>query len=315
MGDLYRAWGDKRSPEALGRRIEALATRQGGVVSRSQLLQLGLSPDGIARRHARRELIRLHQGVYAVGHRRLTSRARELAAVISCGPDALLSHRSAGSRHGLLRSTSPRIEVSVPRGRRSRPGIVVHRRRVLGPDDRVVLEDIPMTSVARTIVDLASSPELGRMLDAAERAATLDVAAIEAALGRLPTQPGRGRLLRLLARYRSEPAFTRSEAERRFAALCRRHGLPMPQVNLWIEGYEIDFFWADAALAVEVDGRAFHGGTRAFHEDRRRDRALLAAGIQTARVTWADLLDPSHLADELRQIRAARLVRSGAPRR
>jgi very-short-patch-repair endonuclease len=89
----------------------------------------------------------------------------------------------------------------------------------------------------------------------------------------------------------------------------------MPQANLWIDGYEIDFLWADAALAVEVDGRAFHGGTRAFHEDRRRDRALLAAGIQTARVTWADLREPSRLADELRRIRAARLGRSSAPRR
>jgi len=315
VGDLYRAWGDKRSPETLGRRIEALATRQGGVVSRSQLLQLGLSPDGIARRHARRELIRLHQGVYAVGHRRLTSRARELAAVISCGPDALLSHRSAGSRHGLLRSTSPRIEVSVPRGRRSRPGIVVHRRRVLGPDNRVVLEDIPMTSVARTIVDLASSPELGRMLDAAERAATRDVGGDRSGSGTAPDAARTGSATPsagpLPFRARLYPQRGRAAV----AALCRRHGLPMPQVNLWIEGYEIDFFWADAALAVEVDGRAFHSGTRAFHDDRRRDRALLAAGIQTARVTWADLLDPSHLADELRQIRAARLVRSGAPRR
>jgi very-short-patch-repair endonuclease len=313
--DLYRAWRDKRSPEALGRRIEELATRQGGVVSRSQLLEVGLSPDGIARRHARRELIRLHRGVYAVGHRRLTSRARELAAVMACGPGALLSHRSAGSRHGLLRSMSPSIEVSVPRGRRSRPGIVVHQRRFLGPEDRMVLEDIPITSVARTIVDLASSPQLERMLDAAERAGTLDVAGIECALGRLRRQPGRGRLLPLLEGYRPEPAFTRSEAERRFAALCRRYGLPMPQVNLWIEGYEIDFFWPDAALAVEMDGRAFHGGTRAFYADRRRDRALLAAGIQTARVTWADLREPTRLADELRQIRAARLGQSAASRR
>lgn len=306
MGDFSAAYEDKGSPNTVGRRIEELATRQYGVVSRGQLLALGLSPNGITRRHARRDLVRLHQGVYAVGHRRLTSQARELAAVMACGPGAVVSHRTAASRHGLLRLASPRIEVSVPRGRRSRNGIVVHRPRVLDDEDRGTVEGIPITSVARTIVDLASGEDVGRMLDAGERTRTLDVGAIERTLERLPRQPGRRRLLRLLVKYRPEPAFTRSEAERRFLVLCRRHRLPTPQVNLWVEGYEIDFFWADAALAVEMDGAAFHRGTRAFHEDRRRDRALLAAGIQTARITWDDLREPTRLAAELREIRSRR---------
>jgi predicted transcriptional regulator of viral defense system/very-short-patch-repair endonuclease len=306
MSDFSAAYEAKRSPNTVGIRIEELATRQHGVVSRGQLLGLGLSPNGITRRHARRDLVRLHQGVYAVGHRRLTSQARELAAVLACGPGAVLSHRTAASRHGLLRSASARIQVSVPRGRRSRKGIVVHRPRVLDDEDSEIVEGIPITSVARTIVDLSADPEAGRMLNAAERARSLDIAAIERTLARLPRQPGRRRLLRLLASYRPEPAFTRSEAERRFLALCRHHGLPAPQANLWIEGYEIDFFWADAALAVEIDGSAFHRGTRAFHEDRRRDRALLAAGIHTARVTWDDLRTPACLAAQLQAIRARR---------
>lgn len=184
--------------------------------------------------------------------------------------------------------------------------MVVHRPRVLDDEERESVDGIPITSVARTIVDLSSETEVGRLLEAAERAKTLDVAAIERTLERLGRHPGRGRLLNRLATYRPEPAFTRSEAERRFLALCRRHGLPEPQANAWIEGFEIDFLWADAALAVEMDGVAFHRGTRAFHEDRRRDRALLAAGIQTARVTWDDLREPAELAAQLREIRARR---------
>lgn len=313
MGHLYREYRPKPSPDAVGRAIEALATRQHGVVSRRQLLDLGLSADAIGRRHSRRELIRLHQGVYAVGHRRLDSHARDLAAVLACGPGAVLSHRSAGRRHGLLRSASARIEVSVPRGRGPRNGIVVHRPRVLRAEDRTVVEGIPLTSVARTVVDLAGGLDrsgLERVLGAADRAQLLDVVAIERTLEGLPRAGGRRRLLDVLSAYRSEPAFTRSEAERRLLRLCRENGLPAPQANLWIAGYEIDLFWPDAGLAVEMDGWAFHSGRRAFHEDRRRDRALLAAGIETARVTPEDLRDPKALARELRSILARRLDRS-----
>lgn len=317
MGRVFREYRTKPSPDAVGRAIEALASSQHGVVSRRQLLDLGLSEDAIARRHARRELIRLHQGVYAVGHRRLTANARELAAILACGPGAVLSHRSAGRRHGLLRSASPRIEVSVPRGRGPRSGIVVHRPRALSAEDRTVVEGIPITSVARTVVDLAGRldrPGLQRVLGAADHAQLLDVVAIERALERLPRARGRHRLLDALSIYRSEPAFTRSEAERRLLRLCRENGLPAPQANLWIAGYEVDLFWPDAGLALEMDGWAFHSGRRAFHEDRRRDRALLAAGVETARVTSEDLRDPKALARELRSILARRAERSPAVR-
>jgi very-short-patch-repair endonuclease len=232
--------------------------------------------------------------------------------VLACGPGALLSHRSAADRHGLLRSASPRIEMSAPRGRRRRDGIVLHRPRVLDEEDRAAVDGIPVTSVARTLVDVAGVldlPRLERALDSAERARTLDLAAVDHALDRLPRAKGRRRLIHLIERFRPEAAFTRSEAERRFLALCRRHVLPPPQANLWIAGHEIDFYWPDAGLAVEIDGREYHSGASAFHADRRRDRALLAVGIETARVTWEDLREPARLAEELRTIRSGRARR------
>ncbi len=312
VGDVDAEYRHECSPDAVGRAIEEIATRQHGVISAEQLRTLGLKPGAIARRVRRSELIRLHRGVYAVGHRRLTAEARQLAAVLACGPGALLSHRSAADRHGLLRSGSPRIEVSAPRGRRPRDGIVVHRPRVLDEEDHAMVDGIPVTSVARTLVDIAGVVDptrLERALDAAERAGTLDAAAIERVLDRLPRARGRGRLLRLLERFSPEAAFTRSEAERRFLALCRRHGLPAPQANLWVAGHEIDFFWPDHRLAVEIDGRAHHSGTGGFHADRRRDRALLAVGIETARLTWDDLRESASLAGELRRILSGRTRR------
>jgi very-short-patch-repair endonuclease len=309
VGPRDAAYGDHQGPPDLA--VQRLASTQHGVVAQSQLIDLGLTPQAIYRRRLRGNLIALHRGVYAVGHIALTARSRELAAVLACGPEAMLSHRSAAALWGLRRTSSPRIEVTAPRGRKPRDGIVVHRSRVLEEEDRALMDAIPITSVARTLVDLADvlqPSSLEKAVNEAELLGLFDFCGLERTLERVFPRRGRGRLAGVLQAYRSQPQFTRSSGERRLLRVCREHGLPCPKANLWVAGHEIDLYWPDARLAVEFDGRAVHRTTRAFHDDRRRDRALAACGIQVVRVTERDLDDEATLAGELQQIRGLRLA-------
>ena len=297
-GCAYGHQGDNHSADAA---LAALAGRQHGVVSGAQLRALGLTKYAVRRRVERQRLLRLYDGVFAVGHTALTADSRRLAAVLSCGPGALLSHRAAAQLHGLLPS-SPHFEVTVPRGRKSRGGIVVHRSRSIAEADRVLVRGIPITSVARTLVDLADVLDERRLATAvheAEVQRVFDLRAVERTLARLPGRKGRHRLNRVLVAYQPEPRFTRSRAERRLLELCERHGLPKPATNVWIGDQEVDAYWADAKLVVEVDGRAAHHTRKAFQEDRARDRHLATLGIQVVRLTWVDLDADAELAGEL----------------
>lgn len=257
---------------------------------------------------ASKRLLWLRRGVYAVGHAGLTDDSLRLAAVLTCGPRALLSHRAAAELWGLLPS-SPQFEVTVRRGGREREGIVLHHSRVLGPEDRAVVRAIPVTTVARTLVDLADvldERRLARVVHEAEVRRVFDLTAIERVLERVPGRAGRHRLRRVLAAYRPEPRFTRSRAERRLLRLCERHGLPKPQTNVWVHGAEVDAYWEDVGVVVEVDGGEAHLTRRAFREDRARDRRLAAAGIGVVRITWFDFDDEPELARELAVIRQGR---------
>lgn len=311
MGSWTTAYGEPGSPGA-GRpnlspdeRTSVLASRQHGVISTAQLRDCGLSSQAIHRRAQKRHLIRLHPRVYAVGHLALHPRWRDHAAVLACGPDALLSHRSAADLRAIRRTSSRRIEVTAPRGRHGPGSVLVHRSRLVHPEDRTVVDGIPVTSVARTLVDLADVLpllDLQRAINEAELLGVFDLAALESTLARLPNRRGRGRLRRALGLYRPRSTFTRSQGERDFLALCRDHGLPQPGANLWVAGGEVDMIWPDAGLIVEIDGGAVHSTTRAFHEDRRRDRALAAQGFVVVRVTEADLANPAALAAEMKDL-------------
>jgi very-short-patch-repair endonuclease len=251
-------------------------------------------------------LVRLHQGVYAVGHTALTARSHLVAAVYACGPEALASHRAAGGLWGILRPAQP-IEVTAPRGRKPRAGIVVHRSRHIDDEDRANIDNIPVTSVARTLVDLADVlPEkhLANAVHEAEVLRLFDLTKIERVLERLPGRKGRHELNRVLSAYRDVQPFTRSRAERLVLEICDEHGLSRPQVNTWIHGHEVDFYWPEADIVLEFDGEAVHRTTRAFHEDRRRDRCLAAKGIHVVRATGRD--EPAALAEELRSILTVR---------
>jgi very-short-patch-repair endonuclease len=241
----------------------------------------------------------LHRGVYAVGHQALTWRSHLIAAVFACGPDALASHRAAGALHGLLRSG--RIEVTGARGLKPKPGITIHRSRAIPEEDRTLVAAVPVTSVARTMVDLAdvlTEDRLGKAIHQAEILGVFDLDAIARA-----SQPGRRgahRLARVLAGYRPDPHLIRSKAEAKLKRLCKAHALPQPQFNVQVHGYEADVYWPEAALILEFDGAATHRTTHAFHTDRRRDRALATEGVQSIRVTWPDL--NAALMDEVREI-------------
>jgi very-short-patch-repair endonuclease len=281
--------------------IAALAARQHGVVARAQLVALGLGHRAIDHRVACGRLHVVHHGVYAVGHRRLTRRGQWMAAVLAAGPGATLSHRSAAALWDLHRSAQTRIEVSTPSRRRHRPGIEVHRAG-LQPDEVTEVDGIPVTTVPRTLLDLAAVLPRSRLERAIERAEALrltDPVSLDGLLRRYPRRHGT-RSLREVVRQGIEPILTRSELEDRFLAFLDARGLPRPRVNVLIEGLEVDFVWPEQRLIVELDGHNTHGTRAAFERDRQRDRILQAAGWRVVRITWRQLQDdPAAIARDL----------------
>lgn len=273
------------------RAIAELAAAQYGVVSRAQLLAAGISSAAIETRLRGHRLHAIHRGVYVVGHTALVPLARELAAVLACGPDAALSHRSAASLWQVLEAEDGPIDVTVPRSNRRRPGLRVHRSRVLRREDLRTVRGVPVTSPARTLLDLAEvarDRELERAVDEAIVRRLISRAALAAAVDGANGHRGTGRLRRLLARG-EEPAFTRSQAEERFLALVRSAGLPAPEVNVQVAGQLVDFLWRDRRVVVEIDGYRFHSSPAAFERDRLRDAELSASGFRVIRITWRQL--------------------------
>lgn len=268
--------------------MAALAVRQHGVVARRQLRALGLSDGAIAHRAAGGRLHRVHWGVYAVGHRVLGPRGRWMAAVLACGPRAVLSHASAGALWGLRPSAAVIVDVTVPQGGgRRRAGMRIHRSRDLG-GQVTTHEGIPVTTPARTILDLAATLRrrpLERLLDQAENTRLTHVAALDALARAQTGHHGAGPLLECLHTHEPGTTLTKSELEELMLELCRRRGLPRPRVNIWIEGLEVDFVFQEQRLAIETDSWRYHRTREAFENDRRRDATLARAGYRTLRFT------------------------------
>jgi hypothetical protein len=280
-----------RREYAIDMETAALADRQWGVVTRAQLRALGLSAGSVDRRVRARRLLPLHRGVYALGHRRLRREAHRLAAVLACGEGAVLSHAAAAAHWGLRPSAATLIDVTVPSGRRlRRPGIRLHRHASLGAREVTRHDGVPITTPARTVLDLAATlprRAVERALDQAEVIRVFDLHALSAVAAAHAGRPGAPLLAALLREHRIGSTWTRSELEEAFLALCDGASLPRPTVNGRLHGYEADFAWAD--VIVEVDGFAFHGTRRAFERDRRRDARLAAAGVRTLRFTAEQL--------------------------
>jgi very-short-patch-repair endonuclease len=264
---------------------------QWGVVSLAQLRALGFGYGAIKHRVAVGRLHRLHRGVYAVGHRALRREGRWLAAVLACGPGAVLSHRSAAAHWGLLATSQARIDVTAPRSRDGTGGIRVHRARSLDDRDTTAHEGIPITTVARTLLDLAATVRPDRLERAYAQALHLrlyDHRAIAALLARTNGHRGKSALAHATAR---DPKWTRNRFEARFLQLIRDNSLPEPLVNHVLDApdhghCEVDFYWPKQRLIVETDGWETHGTRAAFEADRAKDAALTAAGQRVVRFTW-----------------------------
>jgi len=288
----------KRSTRGLDREASELAERQHGVVARSQLLGVGFSARAIEGRLERGILHAVHRGVYAVGHRLLGMDARWMAAVLACGPSAALSHRSAARLWGLWRgSGTPPIEVTRAKGWRAPAGLSVHRAS-LPDDERTVVDGIPVTSMPRTIFDLAAvgpKRQVERALNEAEVLGLTDRLSVPDLLERYPGRRGSVVLRGLLGDDEVVRGVTRNDFEELFVSLVDSYGLPRPRFNADVavggRFFSADCLWAEERLIVELDGRAVHGTARAFEADRERDRLLLAEGWRVMRVTWRQLRD------------------------
>jgi hypothetical protein len=248
---------------------------------------LGYSQSAVVRAATGGRLHRVYRGVYAVGHTDLSLQAQCLAAVLACGPRALLSHHSAAWLWGIARWSPAPFAVTTPIPRRARPPIELHRSRVLALEDRARVEGIPVTAVPRTILDVSPTVRLDRLqrlLERAEELQLFDLHEVEALLARTAGHPGSGRLRRALALYRPAP-FSRSELERRFIHLTQEAGLPRPVTGFNEAGYELDVYWPEVRFAVELDTYETHGTHGAFELDRLRQEDLKLAGIEMTRVT------------------------------
>jgi very-short-patch-repair endonuclease len=251
----------------IDRAVAQIAANQHGVVSNAQLAGAGVGHRSISRRVQAGRLHRLHRGVYAVGHMRLSFEGRCVAAVLAVGKGAAVSHRSAAAIWGMLPPHSGPIDVTVPGdgGRRKRRGITIHRSSSLNAAVTTRRKGIAVTNPARTLRDLHRSIPQPVFQRAVRRALDL----------RLVSD----------ADLAEKPDLTRSELERLFLSLCRRHRLPQPEVNARVGPYEVDFLWRGRCLIVETDGFRHHASRAAFESDRSRDADLQRLGFRVLRFT------------------------------
>lgn len=290
-----------------------LGTDFHGAVRTNRLLAAGLTAAQIKQLVRAGALHRRHHGVYIVGHLALAPLAREAAAVLACGPGAVISHWSAAHLLGLVEPRPSVVEVTVIGGRcRRQEGLRAHQLAALAPSDIKRQQRIPLTSAARTIVDLAaeaSGVRLERLIAEARAKRLVRDGEIEAALDRAGNQKGVARL-RAILKSEAGRSMTRSETERRCRRLLKAAGLPQPTTNQRVAGCEVDFCWPRHRVVLEVDTITFHGHPRAFEWDRRKTLTLEDAGYHVIRVTRRQLEEEplwviAHIARALERYRPA----------
>ena len=276
-----------------------LAQRQHGVVTRAQLLALGLSAHAIDHRMQPGRLHPTARGVYAVGRPELTQHGRWMAAVLACGAEAVLSHTSAAALWEFVVGLGGSIEVSVPTSvRRTRAGLVVHRRRALSPSDKTIKHGIPVTTPVCTLIDLTACLSSGRLeaaINEADKLGLADPESLRRAVDKLDhRRPGVASLRTILDRRRFR--LTDSELERRFLAIVQQAALPLPQTGRYVEGFKVDFFWPDLGLVVETDGLRYHRTPAQQASDRERDQTHTARGYTPLRFTHSQVrFDPERV--------------------
>jgi very-short-patch-repair endonuclease len=293
--------------------VLALAAGQHGVVTRAQLFELGLSSQAVDHRLRRGRLHRVHRGVYAVGRPELTRHGVLIAAVLSCGPGAVLSHEHAGEVIGIRKRRAGPIEVTVPAGAmRSRPGVRVHRQR-LSDHDVTHRHGIPVTSLVRTLVDLAQRLTAGELEAAVNEADKLDLVDPERLRAALPNRGGQRGVAALRELLdRQTLTLTDSELERRFLRIVRCAGLPLPGTQRRVNSVRVDFFWPELGLVVETDGLRYHRTPAQQARDRLRDQTHSASGLTPLRFTHAQVVyEAGHVVQVLEAV-VSRLAPTGS---
>ena len=278
-------------PTPLQHRLARLAGRQRGVVSHAQLLRLGMSRSAIGRWLKQGRLHAVHRGVYFLGHEASAPLAFEQAALLALPEDSFLSHFSAAYFDGLLPRRDGPVHVTTRRHRGRPDGIVVHTSRNLPPRDTTRRHGLRVTTVARTLLDLAECADaraLERALENALAQKRTSVPQLRALIRRSRGRRGAA-ILKALLDFRADDGYTRSRAEDLMRRLIRRARLPQPAVNARILGYEVDFMWAEQKVIVEVDSFAHHSGRDQFEYDRGKAADLEAHDYRVIRVTWRQL--------------------------
>jgi very-short-patch-repair endonuclease len=274
--------------------VERLASRSHGVVTRRELLDAGVTADEIRERLEKGSLLREYRGVYRVGHRAPSVEARYMAAVRACGGDAALSGKAAAFLYGLIRGTAPRPEVTT-RSERRVPGVTTRRSRTL---QRTKHRGIPITTVARTLIDLAPRVSADHLARACHEAGIkygttpADIKAITARVG--------PKLRRILD---GDAPVSLSKLEKRFLELLREAGLLLPETNRVVDARRVDCRWPEQRLTVELDGYRYHRSRHAWEQDRRREREARARGDDFRRYTYGDVFEsPDAMLAELRAV-------------
>ena len=282
--------------------IARIAGAAHGVVTRTQLLSAGITLSEIKQRLRSGVLLHEYRGVYRVGHRAPSVEARYLAAVRACGPGALLSGRAAAHLLGVLKGAAAPPEVVTPTERRV-AGVRTRRSRHMDPREATTWRGVPVTTVARTLADLAATLALDDLARACHEAGVRHGTTprhVEAALARWPGRPGAQRLRAVL---RGDAQVTLSALERRFLAHLREAGLELPQTNRLTDGRRVDCRWPGRRLTVELDGYRYHHSRHAWEQDRRREREARARGDEFRRYTYGDVFEePALMLAELRTL-------------
>jgi very-short-patch-repair endonuclease len=284
------------------RLIARLAARRHGVVTRDQLLRAGVTPSEIKQRLGTGMLIREYRGVFRVGHRAPSLEAEYLAAVSACGEEALLCGPAAAFLYGILKGRAPGPEVLTPRRLRI-SGVRTVRTREIDPTDAARYRAIPVTTIPRTIVDLAAdlpADDLARALHEASIRYQVTPDRVESVLARRPNSRGAAKLRRVL---RGDVKVTLSKLESRFLELLKKQRLPLPDTNRPAGGRRVDCRWPEHRLTVELDGYRYHSSRHAWENDRRREREARARGDEFRRYTYGDVVEsPRLMLAELRAL-------------
>jgi very-short-patch-repair endonuclease len=291
--------------QARDRHIWKLVRRQQGVVAHRQLREFGLGRSSIRWRVKSGRLHPVRRGVYAVGRPEVSLNGRWMAALLACGPGAVLSHGSAAALWGFGSEPGGLIEVSLPAGMRKRlPGIRAHRRTTLGPDEVTEHKGVPTTAPIRTLIDQApqlTPAQLERAVNEADKLERVRADVLYAELDKHSGEPGVGPLRKLL-----DPLHFRlsdSELERAMRSVARGVGLPVPETKAWVNGYEVDFLWPELGIVVEADGLRYHRTASQQRRGLERDQAHIAAGLWPLRFShWQIARESAYVRKILRQV-------------